>query len=126
RERAVPPRRDEEVLAVGRPEDLVEATAVLSARREPLSAREDTVHGEAIAVEVVARWVEADEVDARDRLLGDTVALRSGAPLERVVQRVEVAALRDRRPLRIDRAVRADDVVLEARGRLDRGAVTEA
>ena len=59
RERAVLPGRDEEVLAVGRLEDLVEATAVLAARREPLPARENAVHREAVAVEVVARRVEA-------------------------------------------------------------------
>ena len=49
----------------------------------------------------------------------------SHAPEERVVERVEVGALRDRSPLRVERPVRAPDVLLQARGRLERRAVAD-
>ena len=54
-----------------------------------------------------------------------TVARGVGAPKERVVERVEVRALRLRRPLGIADAVAPDDVGLEAGGRLHHRAVSD-
>ena len=105
----MPARRDEEVLAVRRAEDRVEAlAAVARLERELRPVREHAVHREAAAVEVVARRVEDDEVDAGGGAVGHAVALGVGAPGERVVERVEVGAVRDRRARAVDRAARAD------------------
>src|SRR5207245_1779817 len=53
------------------------------------------------------------------------VARRLRAPRERVVERVEVRAHRDRGALRVVRAVVGDHVAQESGGRLDRGAVPD-
>ena len=79
-----------------------------------LAAGHDAVHREPVAVEVVARRVEDDEVEARGGPVAHPVALRVHAPEERVVERVEVGALRDRGPLPVERPVRAPDVLLQA------------
>ena len=76
-------------------------------------------------MEVVARRVEDDEVQAGRRPVGHPVEIGVRAPEERVVERVEVGALRDRGPLAVERAVRAAHVVLEPRRGLDRGAVAD-
>ena len=72
-------------------------------------------------MEIVARRVEDDEVHSRGRRVVDAFQ----PPEERVVERVEVGALRDRGALRVDGAVGADDVVGQARGRLNRRAVAD-
>src|SRR6476619_781293 len=90
-----------------------------------LAAGHVSIHREPVAVEVVARRVEDDEVEARGRAVAYTVALRVRAPEERVVERVEVGTLRNRRAFRVERPVRAPDVVLEPRGRLERRAVPD-
>src|SRR5215207_2382010 len=64
RERPVPPRRDAEVLAVCRPEHGVEPLAAGARRERDLPPGQHAVHREPVAVEVVARGVEDDEVDA--------------------------------------------------------------
>ena len=85
------------------------------------------VHREAVAVEVVARRVEDDEVDARRRRRSPMPS-RSGsrAPGERVVERVEVGPVRDRRALagRPCRRRRRTSCG-EPRRRLDRRAVAD-
>src|SRR5689334_10154105 len=65
RERAMAARGNDEVLAVGRAEDRVEALAAVARMEGKLRAvREHAVHRQAAAVEVVARRVEDDEVHA--------------------------------------------------------------
>ena len=83
------------------------------------------VHREPVAVEVVARRVEDDEVETSGRPVPHPVALRVRAPEERVVERVEVGPLRNGGSLPVERPVRAPDVLLQARGRLERRAVPD-
>src|SRR5207253_4297055 len=59
------------------------------------------------------------------RLAAQLVALRLGAPEERVVERVEVRPLWDRSSLAVERPVRGTVVGLEPRRRLDGRAVSD-
>src|SRR6185437_9442829 len=77
------------------------------------------------AVEVVARRVEDEEVDAGRWASAPPVARRLRAPGERVVEGVEVRAERNRGAGFVDGAVGADVPLLEARARLDRRAVAD-
>src|SRR5262245_13317972 len=108
------PRRNEKVLAVRRREHGVEALATTAGLEGQSTSGEDPVHRESHAPEVVARRVEHDEVEAGGGLLRVRVATGLRGPEERVVERVEVGALRDGCPARIARAVRADYVGREA------------
>jgi len=99
----VTPRRDDEVLAVGRAQDRVEPLVAVARGQSQLAVREHTVHREPVAVEVVARRVEDEEVDAGDRTWLELVG--PVGELERVVERVEVGADRNRSSLRVVRAV---------------------
>src|SRR4026207_1023405 len=102
RERAVAPRRDEEVLSVRGLQDRVEAPpAGARAGRDARPVREDPVHREARAVEVVARRREDDEVEAGGGLVALAVDIGPSAPEKGVVERVEVRALRDRGAFRL-------------------------
>ena len=99
----------EEVLPMGRRDDRVEALGACARRHRQLRAvRQHPVHRQPVALEVVAGRVEHDEVHAGDRGRRSMVALRIGRPRERVVERVEVGALRDRGTLRVDRPVVGD------------------
>src|SRR5436309_961666 len=116
RERAMGTWGYEEVLAVRCHEDRVEAApGAPRLELEPRAVRQHAVHSEPGTPEVVARRIEDDEVEARGRLVHPIVSGRVGAPEERVVERVEVRALRNRGALRIDHAVGARHVVLEPR-----------
>ena len=109
----MPPRGDEEVLPVRCAQDGVEALVALTCgERQPRPVREDAVHGETVAVEVVARRVEDDEVQPCARAHLHLVDLRVRAPVEGIVERVEVCALRDRGAAFVDRPVRRDMVML--------------
>src|SRR5205807_9500851 len=88
--------------------------------------RQDAVHRKPVALEVVARRVEDEEVHTGDRLGALLVARGRRGPGERIVERVEVGALRNRGSPRVERAVGTGEVLLQARGRLDRRAVPEA
>src|SRR5580765_3461138 len=107
-------RRDEEVLAVGRLQHVVEPLAAAAVELQSPATRHDSVHREAASPEVVARRVEDHEVKTGGGGLLHAVAGRIGTPEEWVVERVEVGAMRDRRALLVEDAVGAEDVVLEA------------
>src|SRR5205085_12518800 len=78
-----------------------------------------------VAVEVVARRIEDDEVQARARAGLHLVDVTARAPVEWIVERIEVRTLWDRRPALVDRPVRRHVVVLQPRRRLDRRAVSD-
>ena len=65
-------------------------------------------------------------MDPRSRELLHPVPRRARAPRERVVERVEVCALRDRRPALVERSVVGEDVAFEPGGHLDRAAVSDS
>src|SRR4029079_14182107 len=119
RERTGAPRGDEEVLPVRRLQDRVEALpARARMERDARAVREDPVHREPRAVEVVARRREDDEMEARRRLVALVLHVRPCAPEERVVERVEIRPLRHGCALRIEDSVVAGHVCLQAGGRL--------
>ena len=93
--------------------------------RDARAVREDPVHREPRAVEVVARRREDDEMEARRRLVALAVHVGPCAPEERVVERVEVRPLRHRRALRIEDSVVPGHVCLQAGGRLHDRAVPD-
>ncbi len=93
--------------------------------RDARAVREDPVHREPRAVEVVARRREDDEVQARRRLVALAIHVGARAPEERVVERVEVGPLRHRRSLRIEDSVVPGHVGLQAGGRLHDRAVPD-
>src|SRR5262249_21181031 len=99
----MPPRRDEEVLAVGRAQHRVEALVPVARLEWQLPVGKHAVHREAVAVEVVARRVEDHEVDTGGRAARELGGLIG--ELERVVEGVEVRADRDGRSLRVARSV---------------------
>ena len=109
RERAVPARRHEEVLPVRRPQHRVEALAARRAARAgscrpgstPSIARRLRWKSSEVGLKTT-KWTPADGPSRH------AVARRVRAPRERVVERVEVGALRDRRALAVDRPVGAD------------------
>ena len=93
-------RRDEEVLPVRRSQNRVEPLAACAGmERNARAVGVAAVHGEPRAVEVVARRREDDEMEPRRRLVALVVAPGVSAPEEWVVERVEVGALWNRRPL---------------------------
>src|SRR5438105_11443590 len=77
-------------------------------------------------MEVVARGVEHDEMQARAGTRLQLIDLAARAPVEGIVECVEVGTLRDGRAALVNRPVRSDEVVLQPRRRLDRGAVPDA
>src|SRR5205085_9740703 len=84
-----------------------------------LPGRELAVHRAPRAVERVRRGREGDEVDAGGGIRRNP----AGGPEERVVERIEVRSLNDRRALRVALPVPADHRPGEAACRLDRAAV---
>src|SRR5262245_55378419 len=124
REAAMAPGRDKEVLPVRRPQHRVEALVAVAWLERQRPVRKHAVHREAVAVEVVARRVEDDEVDAGSGTgheLGGLIR-----ELEGVVERVEVRADRNGGSLRVARAVWPDLFRCEPRRNLDRRAVADA
>src|SRR5260370_14051559 len=93
------------VLRVSREQDRVEACAV--------GARCDiegligivTVHSEPRAIEVSNRWLEDNKVHPGSWLAAVPVSGRVGGVVERIVQRVEIAARGDGRTSRVGIAV---------------------
>ena len=81
RERAVPSGWDEEVLTVRRVQDLVETLRERACLEMERSAvRQDAVHGQAGAAEIIARRVEDDEVEPGRGLVPEAVAARLRRP----------------------------------------------
>ena len=109
-------RRDEEVLAVRRLEHGVEALPAVARARTAAASRP----GSTPSIASRLRWKSSlvglkttkctPAAGSRELL----VAQRVRAPEERVVERVEVRAVRDRGALRVHGAVGADEVALRA------------
>src|SRR6266545_4637777 len=119
--------RHEEVLPVGRSQHCIESLiAVASFERKTRPVGEVAVHREPIAMEVVARRVEDDEVEAGRWTILHRVAVRARAPGERVVDRVEVRTLRHGGAALVDRSVLRDMVALKTRRGLDRGGMADS
>ena len=106
-----------------RPEDRVEALAAGAGREREAASRP----GSTPSIASRLRWksslvgLKTTKWSPGDGLVAHPVPLGARAPEERVVERVEVGAVRNRRALRVQRPVGGHDVLLQPRGRLDRG-----
>lgn len=108
-------RGDEEVLSMCRSKHGVESLSDRTCLEfESSSVRENAVHREPDASEVIGRRVENDEVHSRRRSVVESIAHGIGAPSERVVERIEVRPLRDCGALSIDGSVVGNGVAIES------------
>ena len=103
REAAVAPRRHEEVLAVRRREDRVEALVAV-ARRERRSCRRAARRPSRRRLRRKSSPVGLKTTKCTPAAGSSPISSRFIGPRERVVERVEVGAHRDRRALRVDDA----------------------
>ena len=108
------PRRDEKVLAVARPENRVHTRL-----RRPWGDIEDrairvvAIHRTPRVMERIARRHEYQKVETSRGPFGPMVVIRVGGPVEGIVDRVEVRALGDRGPRRVEVPIVVREVGLE-------------